>query len=178
MSQKGERFVNETELIASASGQLRTNGLVYDCTLGRTGTVNADEKREGDGASPLGRWRLKRVFYRSDRLARPKTNLPTVPLRANDGWCDAVDHPLYNRPISRPFAASHEALWRDDHAYDLIVEVAHNDAPVVPGLGSAIFMHVSHDDERATAGCVALAASDLLAILEQATTDTFLVITP
>ena len=104
--------------------------------------------------------------------------MPTVPLRAQDGWGDDADHPLYNRPVTLPFSASQEALWRDDHAYDLIVEVAHNDAPVVPGLGSAIFMHVSHDDGRATAGCVALAAPDLLAVLEHATTDTFLVITP
>ncbi|MEE2930717.1 MAG: L,D-transpeptidase family protein [Pseudomonadota bacterium] len=169
--------MNETDLIASASGKLRANGAVFDCTLGRNGTVNADEKREGDGASPLGRWRLKRVFYRSDRLPRPKTELPTVPLRPQDGWCDAEAHPLYNRPVTLPFAASHEALWRDDHAYDLIVELAHNDAPVVPGMGSAIFMHVTHDDGRPTAGCVALAASDLLAILEHASTDTCLVIT-
>ena len=169
--------MNKTELIASASGQLRGEGFAFDCTLGRGGTVPATEKREGDGASPLGRWRLKRVFYRPDRLARPETKLPVVPLRPSDGWCDDAAHPLYNRPVARPFSASHESLWRDDHAYDLIVELAHNDAPVVAGLGSAIFMHVSHDDGRATAGCVALAATDLLAILERASTNTVLNIT-
>ena len=170
--------MNETELIASTAGQLRGNDLVFDCTLGRNGTVKADEKREGDGASPLGRWRLKRLFYRPDRLDRPETDLPTVPLRAHDGWCDDTGHPLYNRPVTLPFSASHEILWRDDHAYNLIVELAHNDSPVIPGLGSAIFIHVSHDDGRATAGCVALAASDLLTLLAHVSTDTILEITP
>lgn len=169
--------MNETDLIASAAGKLLGFGFRFDCTLGRNGTVAAADKREGDGASPLGRWRLKRLFYRADRIARPETGLPVVPLKPQDGWCDEVSHPLYNRPVTLPFAASHEALWREDHAYDLIVELAHNDAPVVPGLGSAIFMHVSHDDGRATAGCIALAASDLLAVLKRASPDTFIEIT-
>ena len=159
---------------ASARGKFSGNGVTCRCALGKGGVVQAAQKREGDGASPQGRWRMKRVFYRPDRLGRPVTNLPVVPLSEADGWCDAADHPLYNRPISLPFAASHERLWRDDHVYDLIVELAHNDDPVRPGFGSAIFFHLAHEDYRPTEGCIAVAKSDMLAVLALADTSTSL----
>ena len=117
---------------------------------------------------------MKRVFYRPDRLPRPETGLPVIPLTAHDGWCDAPDHPMYNRPVRLPFPASHEILWRDDHVYDLIVELAHNDDPVAPGLGSAVFFHLSHDDFRPTEGCVAIPRDYMLAVLKQATPESCL----
>lgn len=159
---------------ASARGKFSGNGVTCRCALGKGGVVQAAQKREGDGASPQGRWRMKRVFYRPDRVDRPVTNLPVVPLSETDGWCDAGDHPLYNRPVSLPFAASHEKLWREDHVYDLIVELAHNDDPVRPGFGSAIFVHLAHEDYRPTEGCVAVAKHDMLAVLALADTNTSL----
>ena len=96
------------------------------------------------------------------------------PLTPQDGWCDAPDHPLYNRPVRLPFGASHENLWRDDHVYDLIVELAHNDDPVVPNFGSAIFFHLAHDDFRTTQGCVAVQKTDMLEVLKQASAQTCL----
>ncbi|MEL6727933.1 MAG: L,D-transpeptidase family protein [Pseudomonadota bacterium] len=166
--------MTKTVFVATASGRFIAGDHDFFCTIGRAGVIAAAEKREGDGASPIGSWRMKRVFYRADRLDRPATGLPVTPLHPNDGWCDAPDHPLYNRPVTLPFPASHEQLWRDDHAYDVIVELAHNDAPVVPGLGSAIFLHLAHDDERATAGCVALSAETMLTVLKQASEDSYL----
>ena len=62
--------------------------------------------------------------------------------------------------------SSHEKLWRDDQAYDLIVELGYNDDPVVPGRGSAIFMHVAKPGFTPTEGCVAMEKEDLLAVLE------------
>ncbi|MHA7901391.1 MAG: L,D-transpeptidase family protein [Henriciella sp.] len=161
--------MTEKAFTATSSGRFSGDGLDFACTIGRGGMVPAAQKREGDGASPIGVWRMKRVFYRADRLDRPETELPVVPLKPIDGWCDAADHPLYNRPVTLPFAASHEQLWREDHAYDLIVELAHNDAPVVAGLGSAIFFHLAHDDGRATAGCVAVSLENMLEVLGRAT---------
>ena len=166
--------MTEKTFIASASGTFLSDTTEFACTLGRGGVIAAEDKREGDGASPIGPWRMKRMFYRPDRVVRPKCGLPVVPLRESDGWCDAVDHPLYNRPITLPFAASHERLWREDHAYDVIVELSHNDDPVIAGLGSAIFVHVAHDDGRATEGCVALSLNDLLAVLQSANQKTFI----
>ena len=144
------------------------------CAIGKGGVVAADDKAEGDGASPVGVWTMKRVYYRPDRGPAPETGLETVPINRHDGWCDAPDHPLYNRPVTLPFEPSHEKLWRDDHVYDLIVELAHNDAPVRPGFGSAVFFHLAHQDYRPTEGCVASSKADMLKTLERADAATLL----
>lgn len=161
-------------LMASSDGSFQAGDLNTTCTIGRGGVIPAPEKREGDGASPLGKWRLKRVFYRADRIERPTTALPVIPLKESDGWCDAEEHPLYNRPVTLPFSESHEKLWREDHAYDVIVELAHNDDPVIAGLGSAIFFHLAHNDGRPTEGCVAVSLEDMLRVLSQASNETCL----
>jgi hypothetical protein len=67
-----------------------------------------------------------------------------------------------------PYPAGHEKLWREDHVYDLIVELGYNDDPVVPGRGSAIFLHVARPDYSSTEGCVACGLDDLLALLAAA----------
>jgi len=164
--------VTDLTYTATARGKFSGNGLTCQCALGRGGVVAADQKREGDGTSPQGIWQMKRVFYRPDRLARPETVLPLVPLRETDGWCDAPGHSLYNRPVTLPFAASHEKLWREDHVYDLIVELSHNSDPVVPALGSAVFFHLAHDDFRPTEGCVAISRQHMLQVLQDSTQKT------
>ncbi|MEL3890489.1 L,D-transpeptidase family protein [Ferrovibrio sp. MS7] len=146
------------------------------CALGKGGCKPALEKREGDGATPLGRWPLRLVFIRQDRVAPPRCALPLVPLDSGMGWCDDPADPAYNRPIRLPFAASHEKLWREDHVYDLIVVLGHNDDPPVPGMGSAIFLHVAREGYAPTEGCVALTREDLVALLERVSVDDALVI--
>jgi L,D-peptidoglycan transpeptidase YkuD (ErfK/YbiS/YcfS/YnhG family) len=135
------------------------------CALGRAGVRKI--KKEGDGVTPVGDFSLRRVLYRPDRLDAPKTDLPVSPLTPKCGWCDDPDHMLYNLPVTLPFNASHEVLWRDDHLYDLIVVMGHNDDPPVPKAGSAIFFHVATEDFQPTEGCVAVATPDLLAILSE-----------
>ena len=170
--------MNDLSLMASSNGSFQAGDLKTTCAIGRSGVIAAPEKREGDGASPLGKWRLNRAFYRADRLDRPATALPVIPLKQSDGWCDAAGHPLYNRPVTLPFSDSHEKLWREDHAYDVIVELAHNDAPIIAGLGSAIFFHLAHDDGRPTEGCVAVSLEDMLHALSHASAGTCLKISP
>lgn len=152
-------------ILVNAPGELQWANRSYRCALGRGG-VRID-KREGDGATPAGRFSLRRVLYRADRLPAPATALPVAPLAPTDGWCDDPADPLYNRPVQLPYTARHERLWRADGLYDIIVVVGHNDAPVVPGLGSAIFMHLASADYRPTHGCVALALPDLWGILAE-----------
>lgn len=151
---------------------LAWNGNRVRCAIGRSG-VTAD-KKEGDGATPAGTFPLRRVLYRPDRLNVPETRLPLRALEAADGWCDAPESPDYNRLVRLPFAGSHETLWRDDGVYDVIVELGYNDDPVVPGLGSAIFMHIARPGFDATEGCVALRLEDLLEVLSQADETTVL----
>ena len=151
------------EILVEPAGFLTWKAHRVRCALG-SGGVRAD-KREGDGATPVGAFPLRRVLFRADRLARPATALPVATIGADDGWCDDPNDPAYNRPVRLPFAASHERLWREDSLYDLVVIVGHNDDPPVPGLGSAIFLHVAKPDWGPTEGCVAVTRGDLLRLL-------------
>lgn len=153
------------EIVVSAAGWVSAAGRRWRCALGRSGIVAAEAKREGDGGTPAARLPLRRVFFRPDRLAAPATGLPVQALAPDDGWCDAPDDPAYNRLVKHPYPASAERLWREDEVYDVIVELGWNDAPVEPGRGSAIFLHVARPDYRPTEGCVALALPDLLELL-------------
>ena len=123
------------------------------------------EKREGDHASPAGTFPLLYGFYRPDRVVWPKTDLPLTGLRPNFGWCDAPDDPHYNTLVVLPYLASAELLWRDDEVYDVIVVIGYNTDPVVPGKGSAIFLHVARPDFSGTEGCIAVARDTLIAVL-------------
>ena len=87
----------------------------------------ASEKREGDGATPVGTFALRELWYRADRLERPTCALATRTITPTDGWCDDPRHPFYNKHVQLPFAASHETLWRDDEVYNLIVPLGYND---------------------------------------------------
>ncbi len=124
-------------------------------------------KREGDGATPIGRFAVRQAFYRADRLKRPGTRLPLRPLRADDGWCDAPQDRNYNRYVRHPYRASAERLWRADHLYDLIVVIGHNDRPRVRGRGSAVFIHVAAPGLAPTAGCIALRLADLVRLVRR-----------
>ena len=146
-----------------SSGMLSWPGGSARAACGKAGVTA--EKREGDHASPAGTFPLLRVFYRPDRVTAPKTALPLAALTPGDGWCDAPTDPHYNTLVVLPYRASHERLWRDDGLYDLIVVIGCNTDPVVPGKGSAIFLHCASPDFSATEGCIAVAREALTALL-------------
>lgn len=152
---------------ASPSGE---NWLSYGdkkvrCALGKGGVVASDDKREGDGASPIGIWPIRRVLWRSDLGNAPKTRFPLTEIQTDDGWSDTSDDANYNKPVKHPYPYSAEKMWRDDGLYDIVVVLGHNDDPVVAGMGSAIFLHCARPDYGPTEGCVALAKHDLIALL-------------
>ena len=153
-------------LTVDAGGTARWGRRRLRCAVGRGGVVH--DKREGDGATPAGIWPLREVLFRADRLAEIVTALPCRELAPQDGWCDDPQDPLYNRLVRLPYPAHCEELWLADHVYDVIVPLGYNDDPVVPGHGSAIFLHVARPDFAPTAGCIALALADLLALLRAA----------
>jgi L,D-peptidoglycan transpeptidase YkuD (ErfK/YbiS/YcfS/YnhG family) len=155
-------------------GLLTFKGQSYPCVLGRSGA--RIDKREGDGATPIGRFVLRRVLYRADRGPAPVTALPVTAIAADDGWCDAPENPAYNQPVKLPYPASAESMMREDRLYDVVVVLGHNDMPVRPGDGSAIFLHVAPVDGGPTAGCVALAPESLRAILSSVGPDSAVVI--
>jgi L,D-peptidoglycan transpeptidase YkuD (ErfK/YbiS/YcfS/YnhG family) len=150
-------------------GRLAVQGVVFRAALGRRGLT--EHKEEGDGATPVGLLPLRRVLYRADRLRAPDCVVPVEPIAANDGWCDDPLSSDYNRMIRLPQEAHHEELWRADGLYDVVGVLGWNDAPVVKGRGSAIFLHVARPDYPPTNGCIALALGDLLLVLAAGVTE-------
>lgn len=150
-------------------GLLRCGRLFLRCALGRGG-VRAD-KSEGDGATPAGLLPLRRVLYRADRTTPPACAVPLEPIGPQDGWCDDPSHPDYNRPITLPHPARHERLWREDALYDILGVLGWNDAPVVKGRGSAIFLHLARPELAPTEGCIALPERELRALLAEGLTE-------
>jgi L,D-peptidoglycan transpeptidase YkuD (ErfK/YbiS/YcfS/YnhG family) len=144
-------------------GRLTAGALTLTCALGKGGLTSF--KREGDGCTPCGLFALRRIWYRADHGRRPPSRLPLRITRPDDGWCDAAAHPRYNRPVPLPFHASHERMWRDDHLYDIVIEIGWNDAPAIAGRGSAIFMHLARPGYTPTEGCVALSPGDMRRLL-------------
>lgn len=124
-------------------------------------------KREGDGGTPLGRFPVRLVLYRADRMKRPRTTLPVRAIRANDGWCDDPSDRNYNRLIRLPSMRSAEGLMREDRLYDLIFVLGYNDRPRVRGKGSAIFVHLARNGYTPTEGCVAFSRRDLVGVLAE-----------
>ncbi|MGF1554446.1 MAG: L,D-transpeptidase [Paracoccaceae bacterium] len=141
-------------------------GRTFPASLGRGGVVAPEAKREGDGATPMGRWRLVRLYWRADRRARPATVLSCAPLGPTLGWAEHPDDPAYNGAVRLPHPYPVDRMARGDPLYDLCVVTDHN-AARVPGLGSAIFVHRWRRPRHPTAGCVALAARDLAWVLER-----------
>lgn len=136
------------------------------CALGRGGVT--DNKREGDAKTPLGRFPLRRIWYRPDRVIRPESSLPMRQITGKSGWCDDVRADCYNRPILRPLTARHESLWRRDPLYDVFFELGYNDAPPVKGRGSAIFLHLEKNNFNPTLGCIAVSRASMSFLLRHA----------
>ena len=146
-----------------SQGWLTVGALHIPVALGRSG-IRAN-KREGDGGTPRGSFRLRRLWWRADRLARPASRLPVHPIGRQDAWCEDPDDRRYNCAVKLPAGAPGDRLWRSDHVYDYIVEMNHNIRPRVAGRGSAVFLHVARDHLAPTAGCVALEAPQLRRLL-------------
>ncbi len=164
------RAISERE--GDTKGRLVTGSFDVMCAFGRSGLTN--QKTEGDGATPIGSWQLRELFFRPDKSEPPETQLPTRSIGADSGWCDAPDHQDYNQLVALPFKASHEKLWRDDHLYDLMIPLGYNDQQIVPGKGSAIFFHLAKHDYQPTEGCVAIAEHHMRTLLPMLTENTVL----
>ena len=147
---------------------------VRPAALGRGGVRPL--KREGDGGTPMGRFPIRLVLYRPDRVPRPRTPLPVHAIRADDGWCDDPADRNYNRLIRLPSPRSAEGLMRPDALYDLVLVLGYNDRPRIKGKGSAIFVHLARPGYTPTEGCIAFSRRDLLAVLAEVRRGTTIVV--
>ena len=153
-----------------SQGWLFAGPHILPVALGRSGIRAA--KREGDGGTPAGIFHPVRLWWRADRLPRPRTLLPLRRISPDDAWCEDPSDRRYNRAFRKSASEPGDRLRRIDALYDAIIEIDHNTRPRVAGLGSAVFIHVARKGFAPTAGCVALKRSDLLALLPSLTLKT------
>ena len=161
---RGARRLRATRAFgAPGRGRLHVGGLVLPCALGPAGVRRL--KREGDGATPAGRFRLLAAYWRADRAPRPRLALPLAAIREGDLWCDDPGAALYNRAARAPCKAGCERMRRDDRLYDVVIVLDHNQRPRVRGHGSAIFFHVAREGFAPTQGCVAISPEAMRRLL-------------
>lgn len=157
------RLIVRRKAGSSTRGWLSAGPLALPVALGRGG-IKAN-KREGDGGTPRGTFRPRRLWWRGERHPRPATTLPVRRIGPADGWCEDPADRHYNQPVKVPPGSKADRLARADRLYDFIVEIDHNTRPRVAGRGSAVFLHVARDGFAPTAGCIALKPAALRRLL-------------
>lgn len=145
------------------TGWLAAGPIALPVALGRSG-IKAN-KREGDGSTPRGTFRLKRLWWRAERHAHPPTLLPSRRIKQDDAWCENPADRHYNQPVRLAPASNADRLARNDDLYDFIIELDHNTRPRVKGRGSAVFIHAARAGFSPTAGCIALDLATLRRLL-------------
>ena len=149
-------------------------GRRFPCAHGRGGIV--DDKTEGDLASPEGIFRLLWLYWRVDRSCAPLSHLPVRPLGPRQGWSETPEDPSYNLPVRHPHPYPSDQMSRGDRLYDICVVTDQNTDPIVPGKGSAIFLHIWRKPRHPTAGCISFRRQDLEWILARWTIRTRMII--
>ena len=153
---------------------LRMGNRILPCSIGRGGLTQ--NKREGDGATPVGTHRIVGMLFRSDRMARPTDW--AIPIKPFDVWSDDVRDIDYNMMVRAPHHYSHERMRRADPMYDLAILTDWNWPYPRKGAGSAIFIHEWRRPHASTAGCIGLNRANLLWVAQQIRYDTRLIIPP
>ena len=135
----------------------------FKCCIGVNGLTKF--KKEGDLKTPKGTYQIENLYYRKDRLEKPKTKLKCVEINKDMGWCDDVNSKkYYNKLINIKSKLHHENLFRKDHKYDLFIPIKYNFKKIIPGRGSCIFLHLT-SSYKPTAGCLALSKKDFIIML-------------
>jgi len=117
--------------------------------------------------TPKGKFKIKSILYRKDRIFNIKSKIKKLPIQKNMGWCDDPKSKKYNKLIRFPFKYNAEKLYRKDNTYDIILVLSYNFNPIKKGKGSAIFIHVAKRDYKSTAGCIAISKKDLNKIIKK-----------
>ena len=142
------------------------------CAIGKRGITS--KKVEGDKCTPRGRFKLKYIFYRKERIKNIKTSLRLIPIKKKFGWCNDIKSKHYNKFIKFPFKFNAEKLHLKENIYDVIVVLSYNQTPIKKNKGSAIFLHVAKNNYASTLGCVAISKKDMVTLVSVIDKNTFL----
>jgi L,D-peptidoglycan transpeptidase YkuD (ErfK/YbiS/YcfS/YnhG family) len=151
-------------IIVKNPGYLIYKNSKFRCSLGINGIKN--KKKEGDGITPKGIFRLKKIYYRKDKVKNIVTKVKKIKITKDMGWCDDPKSKFYNKLIRLPSKFGHEKLYRKDDIYNLIIVLDYNMNPVSKNKGSAIFIHLAKKNYKPTQGCVGLKQNDLIKLIK------------
>tara|TARA_B100000965_G_scaffold39579_1_gene29134 strand:+ start:1346 stop:1837 length:492 start_codon:yes stop_codon:yes gene_type:complete len=141
--------------------KLIINDFIFRCSIGLKGLNKS--KIEGDKSTPSGNFNLGNLYYRADRVKKPKTNLKCIKIEKNMGWCNDSKSKHYNKQINITKKIKAEKLYRKDYKYNLFINIKYNSNKIKPFKGSAIFIHLTNN-YKPTAGCIALKKKDFLIV--------------
>ena len=144
---------------------LNFNNYKAKCVVGKRGIGN--KRKEGDLITPKGKYKIKYILYRKDRIKKIQSKIRKIAIRKNMGWCDDPKSKNYNKLIKLPSEFSHEKLYKKENIYDIILVLNYNMKPVIKNKGSAIFIHVAKKKFKKTEGCIALNKDFLLKFLKE-----------
>ena len=161
-------------IIINKSGFLKYKKIKFKCALGKAGI--GKKKREGDNITPIGTFKIVKIYYRSDRIKKLSSKFTLTEITKDMGWCDDSKSKKYNQLIKLPTKYSYENLYRRNNIYDLILVLNYNMKPRIKNKGSAIFIHVAKKNYKKTAGCIALKKSDLIYLVKEITKNTKVII--
>ena len=142
------------------------------CSIGKRGIIS--KKVEGDKCTPRGRFKLKYIFYRKDRVKNIHSKLKLIPIKKNFAWCDDINSKSYNQFVKLPFKYKTEKLFLKDNMYDIIIVIDYNFKPIKKKFGSAIFLHVAKKNYQPTLGCIALSKNNLKKLISIINKNTFI----
>ena len=144
--------------------RLQVDDFTFKCCIGKNGL--SKKKIEGDKKTPIGRFSIENLYYRSDRIKKPTTKLKCIKIKKKMGWCDdPLNQKNYNKLVFITKGTKCEKLYRKDHKYDLIIPIKYNYLKPIKFKGSCIFIHLT-DNYKATAGCIGLKKKDLLIMIK------------
>tara|TARA_B100001057_G_C22864611_1_gene955967 strand:- start:3412 stop:3906 length:495 start_codon:yes stop_codon:yes gene_type:complete len=136
----------------------------FKCSIGKNGLTK--NKVEGDKKTPIGIFKLGNLFFRKDKNQKPETKLKCIPIKKNMGWCDdPKDQKNYNKLIKINKNIKYENLFRKDNKYNFLIPICYNSKEIIPGKGSAIFIHLTNNYKK-TLGCIALKKNDFLILIK------------
>ena len=135
----------------------------FKCCIGENGFSKF--KKEGDKKTPVGMFKLGKLYFRKDRFKKLETKLNKIPINKSMGWCDDVNSLKYNKLIKINNKIKHEKMFRKDSLYDLLIPIKYNTKNPKKGDGSAIFLHLTKNYKK-TLGCIAIKKEDMLVLLK------------
>ena len=142
---------------------LEIDDFQFRCCVGKKGLKK--NKKEGDKSTPIGKFKLNRIFYRPDRIKKFNCKVKKIKIKKNMGWCDDPVSKKYNRLIKTSNKIKHEKLYRRDNKYDILIELDYNLKKIIPFAGSAIFLHLTKN-YKPTAGCIAINLNDMRILIK------------